>query len=221
MLVFIDESGDPGFKVDQGASPIFVVAMVIFRSAADAQSTEEKIERSEARRIHKPEFKFNKCSGDVRDRFFLAVRDCSFKVRAIVVRKERIHSPRLRADKERFYEYFVNMMMKYDNSVLRDAKVVIDGSGDRTFRQDLHAAMRRKLGAGVIKDVRFRNSCSDLLVQLADMCAGAIARSCRQDRRDAGRWRQMKAAGRRRMGVSVRMRPRGLLPAEPGTRTVR
>jgi hypothetical protein len=30
MLVFIDESGDPGFKLDGGSSPVFVAAMVIF-----------------------------------------------------------------------------------------------------------------------------------------------------------------------------------------------
>ena len=30
MLVFIDESGDPGFSLERGASPIFVAAMVIF-----------------------------------------------------------------------------------------------------------------------------------------------------------------------------------------------
>jgi hypothetical protein len=39
--------------------------------------------------------------------------------------------------------------------------------------------------------VRFSNSQSDRLVQLADMCAGAIARSYKKDRDFAGRWREM------------------------------
>ncbi len=30
MLVFIDDSGDPGFKLDRGSSLFFVIAMVIF-----------------------------------------------------------------------------------------------------------------------------------------------------------------------------------------------
>jgi hypothetical protein len=34
MLVFIDESGDSGFK--PGASPIFVAVMVIFENSQDA-----------------------------------------------------------------------------------------------------------------------------------------------------------------------------------------
>jgi len=193
LLVFIDESGDPGFKVAEGASPVFVAAMVIFHSGEDAAATQATINASEARRRHKPEFKFNKCSDEIRDLFFDAVRRCPFKVRAIVVRKEVIYSPRLKADKDRFYEYFVKAMMSFDNGILSDARVVIDGSGDREFRQNLNAALRRRLGGGAIRDVRFKNSKNDVLVQLADMCAGAIARSYRDDRRNKDRWRKLLA----------------------------
>lgn len=30
MLVFLDDSGDPGFKVKKGSSPCFVIALVMF-----------------------------------------------------------------------------------------------------------------------------------------------------------------------------------------------
>lgn len=191
MRVFIDESGDPGFKTDKGATPIFVVAMVIFENDDDAQNTQTAIDAIRPNTVKTREFKFNKCDDNFRDTFFLAARECPFKVRAIVVDKSVIYSPRLRADKEKFYEYFVNQMMRYDNGVLSDARVIIDGSGDREFRQNLNAAMRRKLGTGVIKDVRFKDSSHDTLLQLADMCAGAIARSYRTDRKDPHRWRAM------------------------------
>jgi hypothetical protein len=193
MLIFIDESGDPGFKLDKGASPIFVAVMVIFEKDHDAAVTQKTIEKSRARAVHKPEFKFSKCSDEVRDLFFTAVRACHFKVRAIVVRKEIIHSPRLKANKERFYEYFVKSMMNYDNGILANARIVIDGSGDREFRQNLNSALRTRLGAGKVKDVRFKESHRDVLVQLADMCAGAIARSYRPDRKKHERWRKMLA----------------------------
>jgi hypothetical protein len=191
VLVFIDESGDPGFKTDKGATPIFVVAMVIFTDTDAAEKTQKTIDIVKSQTVKKQEFKFSKCDDGVRDAFFQAVRGCPFLVRAIVVKKEIIYSPRLRTDKDKFYEYFVNQMMRHDDGLLTEARVVIDGSGDREFRQNLNAAMRRKLGSGVIKDVRFKDSNRDVLVQLADMCAGAIARSFRQDRRDARRWRDM------------------------------
>jgi Protein of unknown function (DUF3800) len=194
MLVFIDESGDPGFDTGHGATPVFVVAMVIFADSKDAAVTQEVIAGSDARKIHKPEFKFSKCSDDVRDAFFGAVTRCPFTVRAISVRKDVIYSARLKSDKEKFYEYFVSQMMRHDNGLLNHARVVIDGSGDREFRQNLNVAMRRKVGKGAIKDVRFKDSKSDVLVQLADMCAGAIARSYRSDRTDRWRWRKMLGA---------------------------
>ena len=191
MLVFIDESGDPGFKVDQGSSPVFVAAMVIFQTGGDAAATQAQIAGSAARRMHKGEFKFSKSRDDVRDAFFNAVRGCPFAVRAIAVRKSQIYSPYLRTDKETFYEFFVKQVLRHDSGSLDAAKVVIDGSGDRAFRRQLSTAIHKRVRAGAVKQCRFSDSKADPLIQLADMCAGAIARSYRTDRTDALRWRNM------------------------------
>ncbi len=48
MLVFIDESGDPGFKLAHGSSPVFVVAMVIVHGREDASAIEAKIREIKA-----------------------------------------------------------------------------------------------------------------------------------------------------------------------------
>ena len=190
MLVFIDESGDPGFRLAQGSSPVFVAAMVIFETNEAAQRTEAIIRDAMRAMRVQPEFKFNKCRPEVRDAFFDAVRNCPFRVRAIVVRKESILSPHLRSDKEGFYRYFVRQMMTRDDGRLEDATVIIDGSGDRKFRKTLKSQLRRQLGRR-IREVRLHNSRRDPLVQLADMCCGAIARSYRTDRKDPDRWRRM------------------------------
>jgi hypothetical protein len=191
MLVFIDESGDPGFKLSKGSSDVFVAAMVAFRSQEVASETQATIEALARRLGLKSEFKFHKSRPPVRDAFFGAVHPHDFLVRAIVVEKERIYSQRLRTNKESFYKFFVKSMLKFDNGLLEGAKVVIDGNGDREFRQELAAYLRRGCGRGAIKDVRFKESERDRLVQLADMCAGAIARSFKPDRDDKDRWRKM------------------------------
>jgi hypothetical protein len=190
MLVFIDESGDPGFKLAKGSTPLFAAAMVIFREAAHAQAAQARIEDAAAELGVQPEFKFSKCSDSVRDGFFEAVRDCKFRVRAIIVEKELIYSTRLRTDKESFYRFFVKSMLRFDGGVLAGADVVIDGSGERSFRRDLKTHIRNHTAPGVIRDVRFKDSRRDRLVQLADMSVGAIARSYRA-RDDRYRWRRM------------------------------
>lgn len=105
MLVFIDESGDPGFKLDRGSSRIFSAAMVVFDDAAAAQEAEAVIRAALVRLRARPEFKFSKCSHDIKDAFFAEVANLRFCVRAIVVKKELIYSDRLRTEKEEFYRF--------------------------------------------------------------------------------------------------------------------
>lgn len=191
MLVFIDESGDPGFKVEKGSSPVFVLAMVIFRSgdaAADAQAAIQRLQRSN--RVS-PEWKFAKVSQDAKDRFFEGIRPLDFTCRAIVIRKELIWSSHLRSSPRSLYQFFARLMCIHDNGALHDAKIVIDGSGDRLFRQQMQSYMRKELPPGAMTRLDFGDSRKDALVQLADMCAGAIARSYRTDRNDPSRWREM------------------------------
>jgi hypothetical protein len=191
MLVFIDESGDPGFKVAKGSTPVFALAMVLFDDEAEAQRTQSIIADGLTSLRVKPEFKFNKCSNPRRDGFFELIGGCRFKVRAIVVEKSLIWSERLRSDSEDFYRFFLKSMLKFDNDVLQGARVIIDGSGDRAFKEKLSTSLRRHTAPGAVRQVKMRDSRSEPLVQLADMCVGAIARSYRKDREDAGRWLNM------------------------------
>jgi hypothetical protein len=194
MLVLIDESGDSGFKIAKGSTPFFVVAMVIFRDFVEAERASSAIAVARSRLRIKTEFKFNKCSNVVRDGFFDAVRPFSFAVRALAVDKAQVYSDNLREHKDLFYNYFVQLLLKHDNDVLQGARVKIDGSGDREFKRELERYLRQQMAAGKIASVKFAESHRDNLIQLADMAAGAIARSYRQDdRKDANRWRAMLA----------------------------
>ena len=172
MLVFIDESGDPGFKVARGSSPLFVAAMVVFDDRAAAARVQEIVRKLLGRIHRRPEFKFNKCRNEVRDAFFTPIRHESFIVRAVVVRKELIWSELLRTNDESFYRFFIKSMVKFDNQTLKNAKIIIDGSGDRAFRRNLAAYLRHHVAHGAIDEVRIRDSRSEPLLQLADMCAG-------------------------------------------------
>ncbi len=107
MLVFIDESGDAGFRLERGSSSHFVVAMVIFCSDADAQTTSNVISALAGRTAGLREFRFTNASPELKDAFFGAVCHCPFRIRAIVVDKQRIYSDRLRSKPTKFYRYIV------------------------------------------------------------------------------------------------------------------
>jgi hypothetical protein len=189
MLVFIDESGCPGFKITKGSDPIFAIGMVIFANSRDAQQTTAEIEGLHRKLQHTREFKFSKCNDRVRDGFCTAVASLPFSIRAIMVRKEDIYSLHLRGQVDAFYSYFVKQLLAHDGGALEGAKIRIDGSGDREFRRALGVYLRRELG-NKLRDVKMTDSKRDALTQLADMCIGAIARSAR-DRKDGRRWLNM------------------------------
>lgn len=188
MLVFIDESGCPGFKFAKGSDPIFALGMVVFRDSEAAAGTETIIRGLHSSIPHRPEFKFSKTSDDVRDQFFATVKTCPFSLYSVVVRKDLVYSQTLRTDHDKFYNYFLRLLLD-SNIDLSRARVRLDGSGGRTFERALKTYLRQQ-SAIEIADFRMVDSNRDQLAQLADMCVGAIARSYR-DRPSPGRWRSM------------------------------
>lgn len=192
MLVLIDESGCAGFKIGKGSTPRFVIGMVIIHDYGEAERLSRTIADAKTALRVKPEFKFSKCSDWARDGFFEAVSAHAFQVRALVIDKEKIYSSNLRLNPDKFYSYFVKLLISRAGVTLMGANIKIDGSGDREFKRTLSVYLRREVGPGKITKLRFSDSRQDNLIQLADMVTGAIARSY-SERADANRWRSMLA----------------------------
>jgi len=188
LLVLIDESGCPGFKLTKGSTPYFILGMVIFNDFAQAEAANKTI--AELRQLLKinPEFKFSKTRSEIKDKFFDSICQHNFEVRALVVNKQNIYSPKLRSNTDAFYNYFLKSLMEHDNDILQNASIKIDGSGDKEFKKALGAYLRQSISHYKIKKFKFTNSKSDNLIQLADMVVGAIARSYSVKRTDGDRW---------------------------------
>ena len=183
MLVFLDDSGDPGFKVDKGSTPCFVIALVIFDDDLEAERCAVRIKELR-RSLHLSdsyEFRFNGCSREIRLAFLAAVARFQFRVRAIVMDKSRIYGRELRSSKESFYRYAVKTVLKHNQGRIRNARLKIDGHGDREFRRELRAYLSREVQAKdgdppVIRDLKIVDSSRNVLIQLADMVAGTLRR---------------------------------------------
>jgi len=196
MVIFIDESGDPGFKITKGSTEYFVIVLVIFDDNLDAEETALRIKRYR-RSIGKGdkfEFKFSRSSHEFRKSFLKEIKDCNFKVRALVVDKKRIYSPTLQTDKQKFYNYCIKQVLKHNNNSIIDASIRIDGLGERSFRRSLLVYLRQELNQKdkvVLKNLRFRNSNNDVLIQLADMVAGSIKKSYDPIKKDNNDYRKI------------------------------
>lgn len=196
MLVFIDDSGDPSFAFHKGSTRFFIICSVIFEDELVAQEVALEI-RKLKRELNIPdtvEFKFTKSNRDVRIKFLQRVRKYNFKIRVLVVDKYKIHKDDLKRRKELFYSYFIKTLLKYNKGSIENARVRIDGSGDRIFKKAFLGYLRRELNSPevrIIRKCKLVDSKSDVLIQMADMIAGSINRFYTGKKDDAKIYREL------------------------------
>ncbi|MDP2637655.1 MAG: DUF3800 domain-containing protein [Candidatus Levybacteria bacterium] len=179
MLVFIDDSGDPGFKIEKGSSVVFVIALVIFDDDLEAEKTAVEIKQLK-RDLKFPddvEFKFHQSRIQVKRKFLQKVSRHKFRIRAIVVKKENIRSPFLTSNKGSFYNYIVMQVLRNSKKNIKKAKLKFDRRGEKRIRDNLRVYLSRELdnrSNHIFEDLKFVDSKTNVLIQFADMVAGAI-----------------------------------------------
>lgn len=133
------------------------------------------------------EFKFNGSDARRKKLFFDTVKPGSFRIRSLVIDKTLVYKDELKRRKSLFYNYAVKLLLQDTESQLKDAKIRLDGQGDRAYKQAAQSYFKTELNARDnrrIKNIRFVDSRTDMLIQLADMASGAIYRSLDESRSD-------------------------------------
>lgn len=196
MLVFIDDSGDPGFKLQKGSSQIFAIGCVVFDDELEAEKTAVAIKELK-RKLKFPddvEFKFNKSSRKVREDFLKTINPYSFRFRCLIIQKKIVRSEELKRNKKSFYSYAIKLLLKHSGGSVRDAKIRIDGSGDRNFRKSFVSYLRKQLNSAqkkVMRDCKLLDSKENVLIQMADMIVGSIYRSYQKDKSDSAVYKKI------------------------------
>ena len=177
MFVYLDESGDTGFRFNEGSSRYFVITLLV---VDDSIALHAAISELRERLGFAPdnEFKFYHSSRDVRLSFLRMLRRQDFVARALVIDKTLMTRPHMRK-RETFYSYLVRMILEHDNDTISDAMIVLDESvKSKKSKQHLATYLRKALNsdprAPKVRGVRYHDSRSDNLIQAADMLSGAI-----------------------------------------------
>ncbi|MEN6640984.1 MAG: DUF3800 domain-containing protein [Armatimonadia bacterium] len=201
QLVYLDESGDAGFKLGSGSTPALVVSAVIFAGAAEARETAECIHRYRTDVLKRGghfQFHFTNCCRQWRLGLLKAVKPCPFRVRAIVMPKERIFAESmLRRRGDYFYNFTMKLLLTHTFGDVKDAKLFIDGEAGRESLRRMVAYLRQECNTPqrrVFRDIRFvPKHDHNVLVELADMITGSIARSYKDGKPD--RWDYRRELG--------------------------
>ena len=108
MLVFIDESGDSGLKIEKGSSRYFTIGLLVFEDNEEALNCDQRI-KSLKKELGLPEnyeFHCKRNSDKVRRAFLVAVSPYNFFYYGIVINKnpKKLWGEGFR-HKESFYKY--------------------------------------------------------------------------------------------------------------------
>ena len=196
MLVFIDESGDSGLKIDQGSSRYFTIVLVVFKDHQEALDCDEKINqlRKEINWAKNSEFHFKRNSDKIRKKFLKLIIKFDFFYYALVINKDK---SKLWGEgfknKESFYKYACWLVFENAKSSLKMATVILDESGSLDFKRQLAKYIRKKTNKNekIVKKVKMQKSTGNNLLQLADYVAGAVNRSIKDKKKDSGCYRKI------------------------------
>ncbi len=175
MFVYLDETGDTGFKFEKGSSRYFIVTILVTSDPVPLNSEIEAFRR-EHRFPDNHEFKFYSSPDSVRDRFLRLLLQHECLVRCLIVDKHRLESTRVRNDGD-LYQTVVALLFQNGMEWLADARLVLDRRAQKTTRDSLGLYLRREMnrdGVRRIRDIKYHESHRDNLLQAVDMASGAI-----------------------------------------------
>ncbi len=186
MLVFIDESGDTGLKIEEGSSRYFIISLIIFEDDDEATACDQRIQLLKKESGLLPDFQFHffDNSESLRQKFLEAVSPYNFFYLGITINKDpqKLYGEGFK-NKESFYKYACGLIFQNSKPYLKLAKVKIDKSGSEVFRSQLGRYLKKKMNADgerLIKSVKMERSRSNNLLQLADYISGVINRKIQQ-----------------------------------------
>jgi len=187
QLIFVDDSGDPGFK--SVSSDNFVMAAAVFIEPEVAESMMREI--SEYRESlgwkYNHEFKFTKNPKNVVVEMLKRASNYDFKVYAVYIEKKdfRDITPEFARffDREKLYNWTIKELLR--GIPMKTAKITIDGRASNEDKKNTKTYLRRELtSADRTKkiDITIQDSVRTDLLQLADLIAGSINRSLQPDK---------------------------------------
>ena len=189
QLLYIDDSGDAGFKFKRGSSEYFSIACVVFDDWLDSEETSLKIKRLR-RELGWPddrEFKFHNSSSSTRQTFLTTVKRCNFKVWAIIVDKAKVQNVRTWENAGKFYNFVIKELLVRHMHDISNANLHIDGEAKKAYKKAAFTYIRQYVNKDQkrINSMGFADSVGNDLIQLADMVVGAMQRSKQTDKTDS------------------------------------
>lgn len=173
--IFIDESGDTGFKLDSGSSPYFILSAVVFETSVAIIEASNRIQDllQEGRYNTNFEFHFGKNKEQTKIKFLEEVSQMQFYWYSICIDKSKIVSPQMKQNSYLLTKISTYLCNNFQNKAEK-SKIIFDKKDSLNFYRQLSKALKWEFNqSGVkIKEIVSKDSHKERLLQVADYIAG-------------------------------------------------
>ena len=190
MYGFADEAGDLGKKFSDnpsipGSTDYFVFVLVILHTIAEADQMTDAIRsfKQSSNLSRKQEIKFHDLHDDLKIKFFEIVNKYPIHVKAMIIDKRKL-AEQGQLNSHRVV-YMKELLEKYA-SCLHSISLRIDSGFSKKEEEEAKVSLLQinDDAPQTIEKIKFIDSKTDYLIQLADMIAGAIFYSTWSDKED-------------------------------------
>jgi Protein of unknown function (DUF3800) len=175
---FIDESGNHSLNTDkEGTSKYFIVLAILVRVEVLEELSNE-IENLRIKYFPNSEIKSNKLSDERRDKIFGDLSEIDFKFYAVAVNKQAIQKDSGLRFHKSFIKYANNRLYESLLSNFTDITIRADSHGDAEFIESFKKYIETKNQSDLFSEnnLEIVNSRDEVLVQLADLIVGSLAK---------------------------------------------
>lgn len=176
-----DETGQTGFRFDSGSTELFVITLILTNDQEAIGKSIQQVKLDIGLSDLK-EFKFHDTPHRFRLQFFNSLQHREFVVRSLFVRKKLLSEKFSGMKSWEFYGFFLTRLLdKLPYDELYETTLIMDEFGPtrattREIRESLRKLELWSNSSTHIKNIIARRSQSEPMIQVADMCGGAIYR---------------------------------------------
>jgi len=183
--LFIDDSGDTGFK--KSATSHFLIAALLVIDEDQKQKISEAIDlfRRNLGWSEMHEIKFNTAEKGIIIDFIDFIKEFNYSAYVMVLDKSKVNPDKIPKSRVSLYFQIIKeliLKLKLINPV-----ITIDGRADKKFAKEIKTFLRQSLREHGVYDSRIYlvDSRKNSLIQLTDIVVGSVARSYKKEKTDS------------------------------------
>ncbi len=178
QFAFINEFGQYGFDFEQPETSTHFVIVSVLVKGSDKERLEQEVDKIKRIHFQKEELDDRKINDDFRMEILQDLKDLPFKVYAYVIDKRKIREDSGVTYEKTFIKFFCRKVFDDLYRTFDTLDLVVDGQGSKEFLQEFTAYVNRKCIPDLFNYSTFgiNNGQSEVLLQLAELIAGTIAK---------------------------------------------